>query len=155
MNSHKSLRNAREFIRKQGGKIAPLMVSEEELNPETQDDLSLGAYALEPTTTCYEIDYNYPDDSDCSEFSFFEDGRQRTNHIGYIPAKYGSHQALIPVHFFVVAAVILKRENKKLNVWAEPAIKQGILVEKSLVPKPYLLDEIEALGLEVIDTKDP
>jgi hypothetical protein len=153
MRTHDTLKQARNFIRAQGGEIAPLTISEEEVNPETQDDLSLQAYALEPTTTCYSLDYRYPDDAPFSEFSFFEDGRQRTVHIGYIKANYGRHQALIPVHYFVVSSVILQRSERQLKVWAEPNMRQGIIVQKSLVPNLQLLEEFESMGLQIIDTE--
>ncbi len=152
MAAHRSLRQARDFIRAQGGEISPLSISEEEINPEAQDDASWQAYPLESTASCYPVNYAYPVDSDCSEFSFFEDGRQRTIHIGVIPVTYGQHNALIPVHYFVVAAVILKREDKQLKVWQQPLIRQGILVERSLVPNHYLLEDFERSGLTVIDT---
>ena len=153
MGTHDTLKQARDFIRAQGGKVAPLLVSEEEINPETQDDLSLRAYALEPTSTCYKVPYQYPDDSARSEFSFFEDGRQRTVHIGFIKANFGPHEALIPVHYFVVAAVILRREQRNLKVWTQPLIKQGILVQKSLVPNQSLLYDFESMGLVIEDTE--
>jgi hypothetical protein len=153
MGAHDALKKARDFIRFQGGEVAPLAISEEELNPEAQDDLTLQAYALEPTVTCYEVDYEYPEDTDHSEFSFFQDGKQRTIHIGFIPAKYGSHHALIPVHYFVVAAVILRRSNQRLKVWTDPTLQQGVLIEKSLVPDQSLLQEYENAGLLVVDTE--
>ena len=152
MSTYDSLKKARDFVRSQGGKVAPLSVSEEEINPETQVDLTLQAYALEPTTSCYRVDYKYPDHTNISEFSFFEDGKQRTINIGYIPTQYGSSYALIPVHYFVVAAVILRRQNRQLEVWSEPILQQGILVEKSLVPDQYLLDQFESAGLLVVGT---
>jgi hypothetical protein len=152
MTTFKSLQKARDFIRAQGGEVSPLAISEEELNPEAQDDLSWQAYPLEPTISCYKVDYVYPGDSDYSEFSFFEDGKQRTIHIGVIPVTYGNHNALIPVHYFVVAAVILKREDKQLKLWQQALIRQGILVEKSLIPNQRLLEEFEKAGLTVVDT---
>lgn len=152
MSHRASLQKARDFIRAQGGEVTPLSISEEELNPEAQEDLTLQAYALEPTTQCYQVDYRYPEDTNCSEFSFFEDGRQRTLHIGVIPKKYGKHNVLIPVHYFVIAAVILKRENRELKVWQEAEIKQGILVEKSLIPNQDILSEFEKSGLQIITT---
>lgn len=152
MGTHETLKHARDFVRAQGGEIAPLSISEEELNPELQDDLSLHAYALEPTASCFPVDYTYPNDTSTSEFSFFEDGRQRTVHIGYIRGNFGRHQALIPVHYFVVAAVILQRADRQFKVWSTPNIRQGILVQKSLVPNPQLLSEFEGMGLSIIDT---
>ncbi len=152
MSHRDSLQKARDFIRAQGGKVTPLSVTEEELNPEAQDDLSLQAYPLEPTLQCYNIDYQYPEDSDCSEFSFFEDGRQRTLHIGVIPVRYGKQDVLIPVHYFVVAAVILQRENRELKVWRKAEIKQGILVEKTQIPDQQILLEFEKSGLEIVST---
>ena len=152
MRTNDTLKTARNFIRSQGGSVAPLNISEEELGPENQDDLSLQAYALEPTTKCYAVDYNYPSDSGVSEFSFFEDGRQRTVHIGYIKASYGPHEVLLPVHYFVVSAVILQRTDRRLELWSEASIRQGIIVQKSLVPDQTLLSEFEAMGLTVEDT---
>lgn len=150
---HRSLKQAREFIFQQKGIVAPLPFSEEELNPELQDDLSLQAYALEPTANCYPVDYKFPDDSERSEFRFFEDGKQRTVQIGYIPAKPGGHQVILPVHYFVVAAVILERVEKELTLWKGPVIHEGILIEKSLVPDQQILIDFEQDGLDVIDTE--
>lgn len=153
MGTHDTLKRARDFIRAQGGKVAPLAVSEEEINPATQDDLSLRVYALEPTTQCYRVPYSYPGDSSESEFSFFEDGKQRTVHIGFIKARFGSHEALIPVHYFVVAAVILQRKQRRLEVWRQPLMRQGILVQRSLVPNQHLLEKFEAMGLLIEDSE--
>lgn len=152
MSAKDSLQKARDFIRAQGGKVAPLSVTEEELNPEAQDDLSLQAYPLESTLQCYKVNYKYPDDSDCSEFSFFEDGRQRTLHIGVIPVRYGKQDVLIPVHYFIVASVILQREHRELKVWRAAEIRQGILVEKTQIPDQNILLEFEKSGLEIVST---
>lgn len=151
MRTNNTLKTARNFIRTQGGKVAPLSVSEEELNPENQDDLSLQAYALEPTSQCYRVNYNYPTDSGVSDFAFFEDGRQRTVHIGYVKANYGPNEVLLPVHYFVVAAVILQRTDGKLKLWSEAKVRQGIIVQKSLVPNQQLLAEFEGMGLLIED----
>lgn len=153
MRPQESLRRAREFVSAQSGTIAPLPISEEELNPQVQDDLSLRAYALESTETCYPVEYAFPDDSACSEFSFFEDGKQRTVQIGFIPATIGHSEVIIPVHFFVVAAVILRKENRELKVWDEPEIHQGILIDKNLVPDQNILDDFVDMGLRVVDTQ--
>jgi hypothetical protein len=150
---HNSLKHARDFIFRENGIVAPLPLSEEELNPELQDDLSLQAYALEATANCYSIDYNFPEDAERSEFCFFEDGKQRTVQIGYIPTEIGGHQIILPVHYFVVAAVILERVEKELTLWDGPVIHKGILIEKSLVPNQRILTEFEQQGLEVIDTE--
>jgi hypothetical protein len=153
MNGQAALRKAKEFISAQGGQIAPLSISEEELNPDTQDDLALHAAPLESMNSVYNVPYDLSEDSNCSEFCFFEDGRQRTIQIGYIRVAYGDNLVLIPVHFFIVASVILERENRKLRLWQKPLIKQGIFVPKSLVPNQGLLDQFEKSGLAVIDTE--
>lgn len=153
MNMRDTLKNAREFIRAQGGVIAPLPITEEELDPSAQDDQSIQVNPLEPLSTFPDIGYTYPDDCGHSEFNFFEDGRQRTIHIGFIKAEFGEHTVLIPVHFVVVAAVILHRKERELSLWDQPQIRQGILVQKSLVPNAQLLDEFENSGLEIIDTE--
>lgn len=153
MNGQAALRKAREFIAAQGGQVAPLPISEEELNPDAQDDLALHAAPLESMNSPYDVPYDLSKDSNCSEFRFFEDGRQRTIQIGYIRVEYGDNLVLIPVHFFIVASVILERQNRKLKLWREPLIKQGIFVPKSLVPHQPLLDEFEESGLAVVDTE--
>ena len=89
------LRGAREFVAAQGGHVAPLPISEEELNPDVQDDLSVHAFALEDTARTYPVGYKYPDDAGSSEFRFFEDGRQRTIQVGHIPAQYGDNLVII------------------------------------------------------------
>ena len=155
MNANIALRKAREFITAQGGEVAPLSVSEEELNPDAQDDLTLHAEPLESMETVYDVPYKYPDDSDCSEFRFFEDGRQRTIQIGYIRATYGTNLVLIPVHFFVVSSVILERDDRKLKLWKGPLLEQGILVPQSLVPDQTVLTEFAEAGLTIVDTESP
>ena len=150
--SRSSLRFAREFITAQNGTVAPLTLSEEELNPTEQDDLSIQTYPLEATEHCYPVDFKFPADSMSSEFRFFEDGKQRTVQIGFIPVKYGDLNVLIPVHYLVVAAVILMREDRQLKVWDSPAVEEGILVEKSLVPDQSVLDEFTNKGLTVLDS---
>lgn len=153
MSAQDALRGARDFIAAQKGVIAPLPISEEELNPTLQDDLSVRAVPLESMESVYQVPFAFPADSKCSEFSFFEDGKQRTIQIGYIPTQIGPTQVLIPVHFFVVAAAILKREEGELKVWDAPEVQKGILVERSLVPDQTLLAEFEESGLIVVDTK--
>jgi hypothetical protein len=150
---HNSLRQARDFIKHQNGIVAPLPLSEEELNPELQDDLSLQAFPLESTDSCYRVPYSFPDDAEESEFRFFEDGKQRTVQIGYIPTEIGTHQIILPVHYFVIGAVILKREQKELGLWRTPIIRKGVLIEKSLVPDQSILASYEHSGLEVVDTE--
>lgn len=152
MNGNVALRRAKDFITAEGGEVAPLSVSEEELNPDIQDDMTLHAEALEAMDV-YRVPYEYPEDSDCSEFRFFEDGRQRTIQIGYIRAKYGDNLVLIPVHFFIVAAVILERQDRKMELWKGPLIEEGILVPKSLLPDQTVLTEFEKAGLTVVDTE--
>jgi len=147
------LRGAREFVAAQGGHVAPLPISEEELNPDVQDDLSVHAYALEDTAHTYSVGYKYPEDACSSEFRFFEDGRQRTIQVGHIPAQYGDNLVIIPVHYFVVGAVILQRENRKLSVWGDPEIIQGVFVARSLVPNQDVLEAFEKEGLRLVDTE--
>lgn len=151
MHSNDALRKAKEFISAQKGEIAPLPISEEELNPEVQDDLSFQALPLEPMTTCYRVNYTFPDDSACSGFSFFEDGKQRTIQIGFIPAQSGNHHILIPVHFFSVSAVILQRKEAELKLWDTPEVQQGLFVEKSLVPDQQILHQFEDVGLNIVN----
>jgi hypothetical protein len=153
MKGQIALRKARDFIAAEGGEVAPLGISEEELNPDAQDDLTLQAEPLESTKSVYDVPYDCSKDSNCSEFRFFEDGRQRTIQIGYIRAKYTDNLVLIPVHYFVVAAVVLERQDRKLRLWKGPLINQGIFVAKSLVPNQAVLDEFEKSGLTVIDTE--
>ena len=153
MTRNVTLRKAKEFITAQGGQIAPLSVSEEELNPDTQDDLTLQAEPLEPLGNVHNVPYSYPRDSDQSEFQFFEDGRQRTIQIGYIRATYGATLVLIPVHYFVVASVILHRVRRKLTLWKEPIVEQGIFVPRSLVPNQSVHQQFVEAGLTIVDTE--
>lgn len=155
MNSQVALQKAKDFIAAQGGEVAPLSVSEEELNPSAQDDLTLHAEPLESTESVYNVPFDYPQDSDCSEFRYFEDGRQRTIQVGYIRATYGTSLVMIPVHYFVVAAVILERSDRKLKLWKSPLVQQGIFVPKSLVPNQGILNDFVRAGLTVVDTESP
>jgi hypothetical protein len=148
-----ALRGAREFVTAQGGQVAPLSLSEEEQNPDVQDDLSVRAVGLEDTEHPYPITYDYPKDAGTSEFRFFSDGRQRTIQVGHIPVPYGEHLLIVPVHYFVVAAVILERIGKKLSVWDKAEIVHGVFVSKSLVPDQHVLEQFEERGLRVVDTE--
>ena len=47
MNTKDTLKKAREFIREQGGEVATLPLTEEELDPSAQDDQSLRLSGLE------------------------------------------------------------------------------------------------------------
>lgn len=153
MTIHESLRAAREFVSAEGGVISPLSLSEEEINPPLLDDLELRAEAIESTRDYYRVPYSYPQDAAFTDFAFFEDGKQRTVQIGFIPTTIGPHEVIIPVHYFVVAAVILQRDERKLSLWSEAVIEQGILVEKSLVPQQQILEELEREGLTIVDTR--
>lgn len=146
------LRRAKQFVQSQDGLIAPLPVSEEELSPDVQHDQSVQAYPLEATEP-QRVPFDYAHDTASSEFCFFEDGRQRTLQIGHIPTVYGANVVMIPVHYFVVAAVILERHERRLRVWEGVAKRQGVLVAKSLVPKQGALSEFMEAGLEVVDTE--
>lgn len=156
MRSHDVLRSAKEFIIRQGGEIAPLGLSEEDLNPHEQDDLTLRAHHIEPMDRVYAVDYNYPRDAGQSEFRYFEDGRQRTLQIGHIPVHHGEHLVLLPVHYFAVGAVILERRaDRQLQVWQSPIIEEGIFVARSLVGDHRTLEEIENRGLRIVSTDRP
>src|SRR6266498_4544384 len=142
-----SLSKAKEFISAQGGQIAPLGISEEELNPQEQEDSSLKAYPLESMDSTYRVNFTFPQHSLCSEFAFFEDGKQRTIQIGFIPIEYGNNQVLIPVHYFVISAVILQREGHELKLWKQAQIREGVFVEKSLIPNQAIFEEFIKAGL--------
>lgn len=147
------LQQAKEFIRSQsGGMIAPLPISEEEINPQVQDDLVYQTLPLEPKTQPYPVDFDFPKDSQCSEFRYFEDGRQRTINIGHIATTVNNRSVIVPIHFFAVGAVILQRdERRQLKLWAEAVIRAGIVVERSLVPDQRLIQQFERDGLEIVD----
>lgn len=149
------IQQAKDFLRNQsGGIIAPMPISEEEINPQLQDDLSYQARALESTAQTYPVDFDFPDDSLCTEFSFFEDGRQKTVNIGHINTTLNQRAVIIPVHFFAVAAVILQRDSKReLKLWNQPEIRTGIIVERSLVPDQAALTNFERNGLEIVDVE--
>ena len=152
-STYASLKAARNLISAEGGKVAPLSLSEEELNPPLPDDLELQVAPLESMDSSYQVPYDYPKDSGSTEFGYFEDGKQRTVQIGYIPCTYGNHEIIIPVHYFSVAAVILQREDRRLRIWKQPIIRNGILVQRSLLPNQALLEEYEANGLLVVGTR--
>ena len=153
MNGSAALRKAKEFIIAQGGQVAPMSISEEDLNPDAQDDMTMEVALLEAAHSVYDVPYDCCKDSDCSEFRYFEDGRQRTIQIGFIRADYGANLVLIPVHFFVVAAVILERRNRQLKLWKEPRLDQGIFIARSLIPDQNVLDDFAKSGLSIVDTE--
>lgn len=153
MKSGGSLKLAKQFVADQGGELAPLKISEEELNPSAQYDQSLSAVPLESRKKMYDVDFDHPKDTTCSEFAFFEDGKQRTVQIGHLRPKIGSSHVTIPVHFFVVAAAILRRTDRKLKPWGEPEVRKGILVERSLARDQQVIDELETRGLAIENVK--
>jgi hypothetical protein len=155
MRYQDALKGAKEFVIAQRGQVAPLSLSEEEQSPDVQDDLSHHAYALEDSGHPYPVAYEYPADAPKSEFCFFEDGRQSTIQIGHIPVELGESGEtllLIPVHFFTVAAAILHRKDRCLDVWDKAQIQQGVFVARSLVPDQEVLSRFERLGLAIHDT---
>jgi hypothetical protein len=147
-----ALTSAKELISQQGGQVAPLSLSEEEISPHEPDDLTLRAVNIEATNRTYSVPYEYPDDSSVSEFRFFQDGRQRTIQIGHVPAYHGQHFLIIPVHYFVVAAAILERRDRRLEVWRAPELVHGVFVPRGLLPQPGLIEQYERQGLRVVDT---
>jgi hypothetical protein len=147
------LQQAREFVRAQEDVIAPLSLSEEEIDPQTQHDLSVRANPLEPTNACYPIKYDPKSDSMYCAFRYFEDGRQKTLLLGYIPISVGRRSLVIPVHYCVVSAVILQRIDRKLRLWREAIVVEGICVERSLLANQRIADDFEQSGLRIIDTK--
>lgn len=153
MKIHDSLRQAKNFVQANRGELAPQAMSEEELNPGPQDDLSVQAEPLESMSGCYQVDYSFPEDSGASEFSFFEDGRQKTIPIGYVRSSVGSRELYVPVHYFVVASVILRRDGRCLHVWSVPRMRSGIMINKSLLNDLDICREFEDKGLYVADTQ--
>lgn len=153
MTQKLALQTARDFITAQGGRVAPLALSEEELNPSPQDDLSGQVYPLESMDSAFRVPYVFPDESAASEFRFFEDGRQRTVQIGFIPYHSGNIEVLLPVHYFAVGAAILERTDRELGAWRLPSIREGIIVERSLVPNADLIRGFEDAGLTVVDAE--
>jgi hypothetical protein len=139
-------------VSQQGGVLAPLSLSEEEVNPLEPDDLTLRAVSIEATDRVYEVPYTYPDDSSYSELQFFQDGRQRTIQIGHIPVYHGDHLLILPVHYFVVASAILQRVDRRLTLWGQPESVTGVFVPRGLLRNPNQVAELEANGLVVIDT---
>ena len=150
------LRFTKELITRQGGEVAPLALSEEELNPHEQEDLTVRARPLENMDAVYPIAYTYPDDASSTEFRFFEDGRQRTIQVGHIPVQHGEHLVLLPVHYFAISAVILeRRKDRTLQLWDGPIIDEGVFVAKSLLIDQKVLAEYEQRGLKVVSTARP
>lgn len=142
----------REFVRSQGGVMAPSAASEEELNPALQHDLSHQVHPLE-SYPCVPVPYDVGNDPRTSEFSFFEDGRQTTLLLGHIPTRLGNMTVLIPVSFCIVSAVILQRVEGRLRLWRQAKVVAGICVERALVPNQRLLEEFESGGLVIVDTE--
>lgn len=144
------MRTAREFIRSQNGRVSPLAFSEEEADPQSQRDLTKRVSALEDTGSCYQVPYDASKDSGESEFRYFTDGRQRTVQIGYLPLPDG---IVCPIHYFAVSAVILQRVGRQLSVWREPLLREGLVIEHSLLPDPSILDVYRSGGLEIVDAQ--
>ena len=145
---------SRDFIKEQDGYVAPLPLSEEELNPVAPEDMKEHAYSLEATRAPFAVPFSDRADGGCSGFRFFEDGRQRTLQIGHIPVNIGGKDIMLPVHYFIVAAVILERVDRQLRVWEGPIIKQGLLVAESLIRDQGKLNRYrEEEGLTVVSTE--
>jgi hypothetical protein len=123
-----SFKFLQDFILQQGGTVAPEATLAEEQVIPTQITKPEFGQALEDTHAIH-IDYNPRRDSPISKLTYFQDGVQRTLLVGHI--LYQNFH--IPVHFSIVAAVILKRKNRKLTVWDKPLIKKSLIIPKQFV----------------------
>lgn len=152
IRSH-NLSKAKAFITSQGGVVAPSAFSEEEINLEPQDDLTVQVYPIESMDNLPRVDVATRTGEE--DLQFFEDGRQRTIQIGYVPSATGDVNLLIPVHYVVVGAAILRRVKQALEVWGAPIVSQGLIVERSLLPNQGAIAPLEAAGLTIHDSGGP
>ena len=135
------------------GQVAPSQFSEEELVPSYDTDkVDNRTFEIEPLGSVYKTEVDVSSGS--SEFSFFEDGRQRTIQIGFIPVKHGGATKIIPVHYYSIGAVILKRINKKLSIWNSPILESGIVIHNIAIPDKSKIDQLRQLGVNVLDTSN-
>lgn len=149
-----NLKLIREFIKDLKGEISVSPYTEEELIPsfkhDVDDDQSRVYYVdQEDSHTKKAIDV-----VDGSEFSFFQDGRQKTIQIGTIPVKDSETVRLIPIMYFTVASVILRRQDRNLSVFAAPEIKSGLLIEKKLITDQEVLARINSSSITIVDTSE-
>lgn len=138
---HKSvLQSIRSFIVSQGGSFSAAELLEEELDlPQTNGPR---AKPLEPVNQCYRVE-----GKETSQFKFFADSKQKTIEIGSVSVQKGGASILVPVHFMAVAAVILKREGRRLFLWDKPIVRTGILVDKQMLPRRSFQE-----GIDIYDT---
>jgi hypothetical protein len=147
----KEISHIKKLIQDLDGQVAPSQFTEEELVPSyDSDEVDNRTFDIEPTGTVYNNKIN--EATDTSEFSFFEDAKQRTIQIGFIPAKDSGIIKIIPIHYYAIGAVILKRTNRKLSLWNKPALETGVVIHKKTISDKAKINQLELLGVNVIDT---
>lgn len=132
------------FILENGGVIAAGSILEEE-NPIAEEIEHAGS-----TVNLERTDPKNVAHDGTTEFSFFEDGIQRTLYVAHLIVN-GFH---IPVHYCTVAAVILQRTDRHFHlVEGLFSKREMLLVSRANVPNPASLDRLAGAGVEIVDTE--
>lgn len=147
------LKLIRELVKDLRGEILVSPYTEEELIPSYKDEEGEDAnkvFYLQPESE----DTKYPvNKAVSSEFNFFQDGQQRTLQIGTIPIiTRDKVKRILPISYFTVASVILKRTNKNLSVFDKAFVKSGLILEKSLISSPEILTRLDNSKIAIEDT---
>lgn len=148
----KDISHIKKLIHELNGQFSVAQFAEEELvSTYDSDDISNPTtYEIETSGSTFNIDFD--DVIDKSEFGFFEDGKQRTIQIAYLSIPVENEIRIVPVHYYAVGVVILKRINKKLSIWGKPLIETGIVIHKNAIIEKDKIKQIEGLGLNILDT---
>jgi hypothetical protein len=81
--------------------------------------------------------------------TFFSRTLQRTQLVGHFVVK-GQE---VPVHYSITGAIVLKRQNRRFKVWAEPALRFNVLVPFQFVEDKAVLERFKSdENITLVDT---
>jgi hypothetical protein len=149
----KDISYIRKLIADLNGQISLSNFAEEELVLRYDEgDHERNTFEIEALGSIYKTSIDN-DDSE-SQFNFFEDGKQRTIQIAYLTIVKEGKTVIIPIHYYAIAAVILKRVKKKLSLYCPPSLETGIVLHKKVIQDSERINQISKSGLKVLDTSD-
>lgn len=146
------LRLIRDLIKELKGNVSVSPYTEEELIPSYKDDETQDQKRVYYLTGESSATKELVGNTTASEFAFFQDGSQRTLQVGTIQVRFGETIRIIPVMYFTVATVILKRTNKNLSVFSTAMSRSGLLLEKKLITDAEIVAKLENSRIHIEDT---
>jgi hypothetical protein len=135
-----------DLLRELGGRTSAATGTEEEnfrIREGYQD------YRLDPTETVAPLRefHKQPVASDLS-LAYFARTLQLTQLIGH----FVNDGVEIPVHYCITGAIILRRENRRFRVWAEPLLRNHLLLPLRFLKHPEVLERFTGLDFTVEDS---